>query len=91
MLRLLSLDGYDMYKVKLSIIWENEAKARMWCRENSILFRMSDSDFSYEETKEIDKELHKCFGDFIKNDTPIYRAFCFKHEEDAVAFKLKWA
>lgn len=78
-----------MYKVKVLMLWEDEAQARIWCAENFILFRLEDSDSTYEETRDIDKKylLH------IKisvDGSPLDRVFCFKHEEDAVLFKLAW-
>lgn len=70
--------------------WEDEAKARIWCGDNSILFRLEDIDSTYEETREIDRKylLHIRIS---VDRSPLDRVFCFKHEEDAVLFRLTWA
>ena len=74
----------------MSIMWRDEAKARIWCREHSILFRLSDIDKTYEETANADKILDESYINIVNNDLPLDRIFCFKYEEDAVAFKLRW-
>lgn len=93
-----------MYQVKILMGWHEEAKARLWCAKNSLLFRLADSRMSYEETRKNDnanrellylsvanRELLYLSGKkYIVSAAAINRIFCFKYEEDAVHFKLRW-